>query len=188
MNDRLSKTASNRRPGLTAPAMLLFFFLLCSGNALAADDAPATETPAEPIHITSDRLITDNDGRNAEFSGNVKVVQGATTITADRLKLFYKSGSGTEGQAGADNFEKIEAVGSVRIVMDNAVAESPKAIYTAKNQKLVLSGPGTKVTRGEDVAEGNVITFYRGSGRIEMLGDKQSPVKMIIRSEQRGLN
>ncbi|MFW5855374.1 MAG: LptA/OstA family protein, partial [Thermodesulfobacteriota bacterium] len=46
--------------------------------------APAKETEeAERIHITADSLVADDNEKFAEFSGNVKAVQGGTEITAD---------------------------------------------------------------------------------------------------------
>lgn len=155
-----------------------------AGMALADDSAQK----AAPIHIQSDRLVTQSDSRSAEFIGHVKVRQGQTTITADRLKLVYKTADTARGGMDADSIESLTATGDVRIELDDRIAESQKAVYTTADKKLVLSGPGSKVISGQDVIEGSVITFYRESGRVEMVGDKKNPVKAIIRSNQRGLN
>jgi lipopolysaccharide export system protein LptA len=42
------------------------------------------------IHITADKLISDNDADYAEFIGNVRATQEDTVITADSLKIFVK--------------------------------------------------------------------------------------------------
>jgi lipopolysaccharide export system protein LptA len=153
--------------------------------AIAAETQPAAQPP---IHIVADRLVAHNESRSAEFIGRVRVVQGATTIQADRLKLVYKDGEGESTGLQAESIDSIEAVGNVRIEMDDRVAESQRAVYTAADRKLVLTGPGARVISGPNVIEGGTITFYRESGRVEMIGDEKNPVKAIIRSDQRGLN
>lgn len=164
---------------------MLLGSLLAAGLAVAEETAPAG-APAEPIRISADRLVSDGDNRTAEFSGNVKAVQAQTVIMADRLKLTYKEG----GQAGAstDSIETIEALGHVRITFDNRVAVSEKAVYTTVDKKLVLSGPESRITSGQDVITGARITFYRDTGRVEIVGDENNQVKATIHSEQSGLN
>jgi lipopolysaccharide export system protein LptA len=155
---------------------------------LPAEEKKPTPEPGGPIDISADRLVSDTNERTAEFLGNVKVVQGTTTITADRLKLAYKAGNQEKApdpaQAGADSIDSIEATGHVRIALDNRVAVGEKAVYTTSDRKLVISGPGARITSGPDVIEGSTITFHRDSGKVEMVGQ----VKAIIRSDQRGLN
>jgi lipopolysaccharide export system protein LptA len=164
--------------------LALLLWGLPEAGTLWAAEGTATPPPATPIHITADQLVSDTAHRTAEFIGNVKVVQGQTTITADRLKLAYKGGGKSPTQTNADSIDTIEAQGHVRMEMDNRVAVGEKAVYTTTDRKLVLSGPGAQISSGPDVVEGTTITFFRDSGRVEMVGQ----VKAIIRSEQRGLN
>ena len=168
---------------------LLLWTALCAGAA-PAEQAKEAGKKASPIRITADLLVSDSQNRSAEFSGNVNVVQDQTTIKADRLILIYKENAATEGKAssGTDRIESVEAIGNVRIEMDGRVAESERAIYRTDNRTLVLSGQGSKVTSGKDVIESSKITFYRDTGNVKMEGNKESQVKAIIRSDQRGLN
>lgn len=159
-----------------------------STGPVSAQQPEEKEKSASPIRITADLLVSDSQNRNAEFSGNVKVVQDQTTITADRLILVYTEGASTDTGSGADSIEKIEASGNVRIEMDGRVAESQRAVYRTGSRMLVLSGEGSKVISGQDVIESSKITFYRDTGNVKMEGDKENQVKAIIRSDQRGLN
>jgi lipopolysaccharide export system protein LptA len=163
--------------------MLLALWLAATGTVWSEEKTtpPGSGTP---IDISADRLVSDTTQRTAEFIGNVKVVQGSTTITADRLKLAYKGNGADPTQAGADSIDTIEATGHVRMILDNKVAVGEKAIYTTVDRKLVLSGPGAQISSGPDVIECDTITFHRDSGKVEMVGQ----VKAIIRSDQRGLN
>jgi lipopolysaccharide export system protein LptA len=165
-----------------ASAVLMISFSLATG---VRGDAPApTSEPSEPIHINADRLISDSRQNHAEFIGHVKVVQDQTTITSDRLKLIYKEGQIEQSSINTSKIDIIEAYGNVRIDFDNRVAVGQKAVYTTSDRKVVLTGPGAKVISGTDVAEGESITYYRDSGKVEIVGQ----VNMIIRSDQRGLN
>ena len=193
MNDRRYNLQYERHDRIRlsgAPRLLMVALLgvILSAGILAAEEPQAPETPADPIHITADRLVSDTQRRNAQFSGNVKVVQGDTTITADRLTLVYAEGASSEDGTTADSIERIEADGNVRIVMDGRVAESERAIYRTDERTLVLTGQNAKVTSGQDVIESSKITFYRDSGNVKMEGDPKGQVKAIIRSNQRGLN
>ena len=48
----------------------------------------------QPIQIEAASLEMRDKKKEATFAGNVKVVQGDTTLTAKSLVVFYDSGSG----------------------------------------------------------------------------------------------
>ncbi len=171
-------------PKITVWIAMALLFVAGTGKVVCGD-TQAAANPSGPIQISADRLISDSRQNSAEFSGNVKAVQEQTTIISDRLKVIYKGG-GDSGQAGinANSIDSIEASGNVRIEFDNRVAVGQKAVYTTSDRKLILTGPGAKVTSGPEVVEGSTITYYRDSGKVEIVGQ----VKATIRSDQRGLN
>ncbi len=158
----------------------------------ARADQPAAARTGEPIHITSDRLVTDSLSNSAQFSGSVRAVQGQSVLTADRLTLIFDSkkdgAAATEPGEGATDIKRIEAWGNVRIEFDNRVAVGEHAVYITDERKLVLNGPGAKVISGKDEVVGSKITFFRDDGRLSMEGDGQNRVKAILHSGQRGLN
>ncbi|MBI5895341.1 MAG: hypothetical protein HZB24_04795, partial [Desulfobacterales bacterium] len=108
----------------------LVILALCSmwATTLSAEEKKAVPESGAPINISADRLVSDTTQRTAEFIGNVKVVQGTTTITADQLKLAYKGDNPNPApaQASADSIDTIEATGHVRIALDNRVAVGEK--------------------------------------------------------------
>lgn len=154
----------------------------------ATADATGKKQSREPIRITADKLVADNQKRTAQFSGNVKAVQGDTVITADRLTLFYHSQGDRSPSESTTHIERIKASGNVRIEFDNRVAVSNQADYIVVERKLVLSGPESKIISGMDVISGSKITFYRDKGHVALEGDEKNQVKAIIHSNQRGLN
>ena len=147
-----------------------------------------TDPKKDPVRITADELVIDNQKRSATFTGNVKATQADTVITTDVLTLFYQSQSGASQSPSTNAIERIEAAGNVRIEFDNKVAVSNQAVYIINERKLILSGPGSKVVSGQDEITGSKITFYRDSGKVALEGDDQNRVKAIIHSDQRSLN
>ena len=87
----------------------------------------------QPIQIEAASLEMRDKKKEATFSGNVKVVQGDTTMTSKSLVVFYDSGpapataapaptkgsksapmqSATPGPGGSSSIRKLEAKGSV---------------------------------------------------------------------------
>lgn len=59
----------------------------------------------QPIAIESDQLEIRDQERKAYFTGNVKVVQGTTTLQAGKMTVNYK-GEGSSLTSGDANIEK----------------------------------------------------------------------------------
>src|SRR3954466_5845345 len=53
----------------------------------------------QPIQIEAASLEMRDKKKEATFSGNVKVVQGDTTMTSKSLVVFYDGGAGAQGGA-----------------------------------------------------------------------------------------
>src|SRR6185437_5087430 len=51
-----------------------------------------SESSNEPIDIESDGLVVHDKDKYATFSGNVKAVQGTTTLRAKQLNVHYVGG------------------------------------------------------------------------------------------------
>ena len=162
------------------------FFPAISSVTVRADE-PQRQPSSTPIEITADMMVTDSRAHAAIFSGSVTVTQDETRLTADKLTIFYKSGSGVESTTETD-IERLEAQGHVNILFDNKLAVSNQAVYIIGERKLILEGPGSKVVSGQDEITGSKITFYRDDGRMTLESDDRGRVKAVIHSQQRGLN
>lgn len=158
-------------------ALCLAGWLLLAGPAWAqdpaADEAEAGKTP--PVQITAQNLVADDVEKTATFSGEVRAVQGDTVILSDRLVIRYAGNPMAQGDGAGEGegggIRELEAEGNVRITFDEIVAESPKAVYTPAERVLVLSGPGSRVTRPESgTISGETITVFRDDGRIRFEG------------------
>ncbi len=157
----------------------------------------AEETSSEPnkaddenrIYITADTLTTNTNEKNAEFTGNVKAIQGTTVITSDRLKVFYREQSAVQQQPAADTdiISRIIAEGNVKIIFDNQVATTEHADYLADKRIVILSGINTKIISGSNSISGNKITLFRDDGRIQVESGKEKRVEAFFYSQEGGL-
>ncbi|MBW2604725.1 MAG: hypothetical protein JRE28_10495 [Deltaproteobacteria bacterium] len=141
------------------------------------------------IHITSDKLISDNKAGYAEFIGHVKATQGDTVITSDRLKIFFKKNFANKGplSVSEESIHKIVAKGNVEIKFDNRVATAQHAIYNTETRVLVLSGNNSKIISENDSISGEKITFYRTDGRINVESGNKKRVEAVFYSGQKGI-
>ena len=181
---------------LNYPSGVIVLLVWCTVSVALATgttaETPAGETEArvlsEPIHITADRLVTHIAAQSAQFSGSVLAVQGETRIRADKLTVHYQSNGSTSANGGSGAIQRISAQGHVNITFDNRLAVSEQAVYITSERKLIIEGPGSKVTSGQNEIVGSKITYYRDDGRVTVEGDGQNRVKATFHSEQKDLN
>ena len=181
--------------------IFLFFaaaFMLVSGHVAPssgyADEKPGhTDTghlaTDQKIHITADKLISDNHADYAEFIGNVKATQENTVIRSDRLKIFFKTNAGHKDTPaiGEESITKIVADGNVKINFDNRVAVTRQAVYNTQTGVLVLAGNNSRIVSGDNSISGEKITIYRDTGRINVESGGEKRVEAVFYSGKKGL-
>ncbi|MGB5985472.1 MAG: LptA/OstA family protein [Desulfobacterales bacterium] len=166
--------------------------LLGLGGAVAAwaGNAPLVSSPPDSagrIHITSDRMIAESPDEMVEFIGNVKATQGATTITSDRLKIYYRGSLEESGQT-QDSIRKIIATGNVIIRSESRLAVTDQAEYEAEAGTIRLIGPDSKVTSGNNTVTGERITMYRDTDRVSVEKGSEKQVEAVFYSGDQGLD
>ena len=72
------------------------------------------------------------------------------------------------------------AEGNVRIKSEELIAVAQKAVYSRDTQKIMLSGPNTKVTSGENSIIGSKIELYLENEEFKVSGGKKGRVKAIL--------
>jgi lipopolysaccharide export system protein LptA len=111
----------------------------------------------EPIDITSDRLVVDDEKRTAMFRTNVVARQGAATLNAPELDAIYAGRSalpgGAEKEAAADpaasRLTNLDARGGIVMTRDADRATATTLHYDAEAQRTSLKGP-VDMTSGID--------------------------------------
>lgn len=123
----------------------------------------------QPIHIVSDRLEAYSEKRMVVFSGNAVATQGARTIRADRLTLYYTEDKGTaerpRGDAvGTGSVERVEATGHVTITEGERVVTGEAAVFDQDARKITMTG-GAVMREGANVVRGDRIVVFLDENR-----------------------
>ncbi|HUU66846.1 MAG TPA: LptA/OstA family protein [Methyloceanibacter sp.] len=153
-----------------------------------------SESSDEPIDIESDTLTVYDAKKYATFKGNVKAVQGTTTLRATELDVHYVGGAEkltgqkpaeavpAAGQTAAPaakaagpeaQINKIEARGSVVITSkDDQTTTSDWALYDVPSQ-IVTVGGNVVLSQGPNVLKGErlIIDLKSGESRFENPGN-----------------
>jgi lipopolysaccharide export system protein LptA len=143
----------------------------------------------QPIQIEAASLEMRDKKKEATFSGNVKVVQGDTTMTSKTLVVFYESSSGqgatpaanakpaakqatmqsaTPGPGGASSIKRLEARGSVVVTQKDQVVTGETAIFDTKTNLITMIG-GVVLTQCKNVLRGDklYVDMTTGVSRVE---------------------
>jgi len=185
--------------GPMAIALALLLAAPLAAQTLTNSFGGLTENSKDPIDIESDVLVVHDKQKYATFKGNVKAVQGTTTLRAKELNVHYVGGdnlaSGAKKEGGdqtapatkvADaqggggaaekkdaQITKIEAKGDVVITSkDDQTTTSDWALYDLPAQ-LVTVGGNVVLTQGKNVLKGDrlVIDLKTGESRFENTGN-----------------
>jgi lipopolysaccharide export system protein LptA len=128
--------------------------------------------------------------KEATFAGNVKVVQGDTTMTSKTLVVFYDSTptpaaaapaanskaaaksatiqSATPGPGGSSSIRRLEARGSVVVTQKDQVVTGETAVFETKANLITMLG-GVVLTQGKNVLRGDrlMVDMTTGVSRVE---------------------
>lgn len=145
----------------------------------------------QPIQIEAASLEMRDKKKEATFAGNVKVVQGDTTMTSKSLVVFYDSGpeqqpaaaapapapkgsksgamqSATPGPGGSSSIRRLEARGSVVVTQKDQVVTGETAIFDTRANLITMKG-GVVLTQCKNVLRGDrlLVDMTTGVSRVE---------------------
>src|SRR5450756_2577561 len=144
----------------------------------------------QPIQIEAAALEMRDKKKEATFSGNVKVVQGDTTMTSKTLVVFYDSTAApsaapaanskaaaksappiqaaTPGPGGSSSIRRLEARGSVVVTQKDQVVTGETAVFDTKTNLITMLG-GVVLTQCKNVLRGDrlLVDMTTGVSRVE---------------------
>jgi lipopolysaccharide export system protein LptA len=182
-------------------ASISFFFMLLLAGELAAQSAVSgvpnamqgfSQNRDQPIQIEAASLEMRDKKKEATFSGNVKVVQGDTTMTSKVLVVFYESSdqtqntasvppanakgaaksapiqSATPGPGGSSSIKRLEAKGNVVVTQKDQVVTGETAVFDTKTNLITMLG-GVVLTQCKNVLKGDrlLVDMTTGVSRVE---------------------
>jgi lipopolysaccharide export system protein LptA len=148
-----------------------------------------TQNRDKPIQIEAASLEVRDKKKEATFSGNVKVVQGDTSMTSKSLVVFYDSNQGSAeqpppakqkpakgtpmqqanpGPGGNSSIKRLEARGNVVVTQKDQVVTGDTAVFDTRANLITMSG-GVVLTQCKNVLRGDrlLVDMTTGVSRVE---------------------
>jgi lipopolysaccharide export system protein LptA len=200
--------------GAAAIAFAVAFGTACAASAQSAVQGVPnamqgfSQNRDQPIQIEAATLEMRDKKKEATFSGNVKVVQGDTTMTSKKLVVFYESApapaasaapadakasaksappmqSATPGPGGASSIKRLEAHGNVVVTQKDQVVTGETAVFDTKTNLVTMLGD-VVLTQGKNVLRGDrlLVDMTTGVSRVE--SDTGKVQGLFISSGQTG--
>ena len=195
-------------------AAALALALVASGDALAQGAMSGvpnamqgfSQNRDQPIQIEAASLEMRDKKKEATFSGNVKVVQGDTTMTSKSLVVFYDSGpaapatpapaapkgsksgsmqSAAPGPGGSSSIRRLEAKGSVVVTQKDQVVTGETAIFDTRANLITMVG-GVVLTQCKNVLKGDRLKVDMTTGVSRVESDSGKVQGMFIQGENCG--
>jgi lipopolysaccharide export system protein LptA len=135
---------------------------------------------SSPISITAAKLTYADFERKAHYEGGVNARGAdftATAKTADAYLLPRSQTSNKQGLAGPGQLDHMVAHGDVVVRQPNRHADGQTLVYTAADDKFVLTGGPPSIFDAEQgKITGVSLTFFRGDDRVLVEGEASTPV------------
>ncbi|MCM2472583.1 hypothetical protein HGO38_03710 [Rhizobium sp. CG5] len=121
----------------------------------------------QPIQIESDQLEIREQDKVAVFTGNVKVVQGTTTLQAGLMTVYYR-GEGTSVTNGDADIEKIDVSQKVFLSSGTQQATADSGEFNLAAQVFTLQGDRVVLSEGQNVFIGCKLTVKMTTGEAKL--------------------
>ncbi len=133
-----------------------------------------------PIAITATKLTYADAERKVHYETGVVAKSAEFTATAKTLDAYllpHSQTSANQSVASPGQLDHMVAEGDVVIVQPNRRAEGQKLVYTAADDKFVLTGGVPSIFDAEQgKITGVSLTFFRGDDRVLVEGEASTPV------------
>lgn len=137
------------------------------------------------FNVSSDQMIARRDNSQVEFSGNVKVTRVDSILTAESVKIFFNENTEDSGSDVQGNIKKIISSGDVVVVMEEKRAFADKAVYTAVDEILILTGNPARLETGDSFVTGRKITLFRTDDRVLVESDGKNRVQALFNPDDK---
>jgi len=145
----------------------------------------------KPIQIEAASLEMRDKDKAATFTGNVKVVQGDTTMLCKSLVVFYDNNpapgakkpamkSATPGPTGSSSIKRLEAEGGVTVTQKDQTVTGKRGVFDMRANTVTMIG-NVLLTKEKNVLQGDrlIVDLTTGVSRVE---SEKGPVKGIFQT------
>jgi lipopolysaccharide export system protein LptA len=160
---------------------LACFALFLTSNLGLAETSK--EKSQKPIHVVSDKMTAQEKSSMVEFSGNVKAVMEDSTLYADSIKIYFFDDQSKRETDAQSSVKKIISTGNVKYISKERKALADKAVYTTKDDILILTGKSPKLITGSSFVTGTKITLFRKENKVIVESDGTKRVEALFNPE-----
>ena len=133
-----------------------------------------------PVTIRAMRLTYADAERKAHYEGGVSARGTDFTATANQMDVYFVPRgqiSGSQPFTGPGRLDHLVAQGNVIIRQPDRHADGNTLVYTASDDKFVLTGGPPSIFDAErGKITGDSLTFFRGDDRVLVEGKASTPV------------
>ncbi|HKS94876.1 MAG TPA: LptA/OstA family protein [Terriglobia bacterium] len=166
---------------LSAGSPVLTSHLAASSRPAGSAPAPASKTEpaaaaadlaAHPLTIRADHVDYFEEGRKADYHGNVELRTEATTLRSDRMSVYFSPASA----GGGSQVDRVVADGHVQVTQPQRRASGDHADYLASTGKIVMrGGPPSLYDEDKGFTTGQSLTFFIHDDTLAVDGGEKSP-------------
>jgi lipopolysaccharide export system protein LptA len=154
------------------------------GENKAKKKSEEKSSDTTPVAVTSARLTYADAERLAHYDGGVIAKGSNFTASASTMDAYLIPRSQTTTQtpihqqlAGPGQLDHLVAEGNVVVIQPGRRADGKKLVYTASDDKFVLTGGPPSIFDAEQgKVTGVSLTFFRGDDRVLVEGEASTPV------------
>jgi lipopolysaccharide export system protein LptA len=151
-----------------------------AGQSAKQDKGINNSPSTDPITITAAKVTYADADRRVHYEGGVlaKATEfSASSNTVDAYLLPLSQTASAQALGNPGQLDRMVAQGGVRIEQPNRRAEGQNLVYTAADDKFVLTGGSPSIFDAEQgKITGVSLTFFRRDDRVLVEGEASSPV------------
>jgi lipopolysaccharide export system protein LptA len=137
---------------------------------------PGKGGKSTPVNVKADKLTYVDAERKAVFAGHVVIKSADTTMNANSMQIFLLARGSPSGVSG-NQLDRIVAQGDIEIQQGGRRAVGNQVVYTAQEQKFVLTGTPERKPSIFDAEHGQItgdsLTFFTQGDRV-LVGSRDS--------------
>jgi lipopolysaccharide export system protein LptA len=143
----------------------------------------------QPVQIDARQLEVRDKEKIATFSGNVKVVQGDTTMRSQTLAVFYDGDGSTAnaltsaqpGPGGQQRIKRLEVKGGVKVCQNDQIVTGDSGVFDMKANTVTLVG-NVVLTKEQNILKGEKLVVDLTTGAAKIDGGKGGVSALLIPS------
>lgn len=150
-------------------SFLLIMLVACFTMSAQAADLRSVKSK-NPIKIESDYMKYTGDDKVSHFSGNVIVNNGNMRMKSDSMDVSFDD---------KNQVKEIYSQGNVKIEKEGMLSLSNNAKFFSADNRVLLTG-NVRVWQGDNYLEGEKVTLYNDTNKIQVDRGTNKRVKIII--------